>query len=137
MIKCKPDEFTTFNPPSGQTCSDWAKDFTGAFGGYIENLNDTVNCRYCQFEVGDQFFLPLNIKFSERWRDAFILFSFFGQSSSLLRGMITFAESFFRLIVFNLIITISEFLKPKPTNILLILFCSCFSLPEIRQTIVI
>ena len=80
VIKCKPDEFAIFNPPSGQTCAQWAQDFVEVFGGYIDNLNDTVACRYCQFSVGNEFFEPLNIKYSNRWRDAFILFSFFGES---------------------------------------------------------
>ncbi|KAF4611748.1 hypothetical protein D9613_004069 [Agrocybe pediades] len=92
IIKCNPDEFAVFNPPDGQTCAAYAQDFLHAFGGYIENMQDTAACRYCQFSVGDQFFVPLNIQFSERWRDAFILFAYF---------------------VFNLIITIiaSRFLR--------------------------
>lgn len=85
VIRCKPDEFAIFNPPDGQTCAAWGQDFVDRFGGYIDNLNATVACRYCQFAVGDEFFLPLNIEFSKRWRDAFILLSYF---------------------VFNLIITI-------------------------------
>lgn len=76
-IKCNSDEFAVFDPPSGQTCKDWGQTFLDAFGGYIDNLADTARCRYCQFRVGDQFFEPLNIKYSNRWRDAFILFSFF------------------------------------------------------------
>ena len=79
MIRCKPDEFAIFNPPDGQTCAAWGQDFVNKFGGYIDNLNATVACRYCQFAVGDEFFLPLNIEFGKRWRDAFILFSYFGE----------------------------------------------------------
>ncbi|RDB26527.1 ABC transporter G family member 11 [Hypsizygus marmoreus] len=78
-IRCKSDEFAFFNPPSGQTCATWAQDFVNTFGGYIDNLNDTITCRYCQYKVGDEFFAPLNIKYSMRWRDVFILFAFFGQ----------------------------------------------------------
>ncbi|KAG5635015.1 hypothetical protein H0H81_012718, partial [Sphagnurus paluster] len=76
-IKCKSDEFAVFNPPSGQTCMEWGQTFVDTFGGYIDNLTDTVKCRYCQYSVGNEFFEPLNIKFSNRWRDAFILFAFF------------------------------------------------------------
>ncbi|KAG6911302.1 hypothetical protein DXG01_002141 [Tephrocybe rancida] len=75
-IKCKSDEFNIFDPPSGQTCANWGQTFVDTFGGYIENLNDTIQCRYCQYAYGEQFYEPLNIKFSLRWRDAFILFSF-------------------------------------------------------------
>ncbi|KAG6826923.1 hypothetical protein H0H92_013902, partial [Tricholoma furcatifolium] len=84
VIKCKSDEFAVFDPPSGQTCAQWAQPFANAFGGYINNLNATAACQYCQYKVGDEFFEPLNIKFSLRWRDAFILFSFF-VASRLLR----------------------------------------------------
>ncbi|KAF8079124.1 ABC-2 type transporter-domain-containing protein [Lyophyllum atratum] len=76
-IRCKSDEFAIFDPPSGQTCQEWGQTFVKAFGGYIDNLSDTIQCRYCQFQIGDEFFVPLNIKYSNRWRDAFILFSFF------------------------------------------------------------
>ena len=62
-----------------QTCSAWAQDFANAFGGYIDNPSATSACRYCQYVVGDQFFDPLNISFSNRWRDVFIIFSFFGK----------------------------------------------------------
>ncbi|KNZ76344.1 Brefeldin A resistance protein [Termitomyces sp. J132] len=56
VIRCKSDEFAIFDPPSGQTCAEWGQAFVDKFGGYIDNLNDTLRCR---------------------WRDAFILFSFF------------------------------------------------------------
>lgn len=81
IIRCQPDEFAIFNPPTGQNCSAWAQPFVNNFGGYIDNPLDTVACRYCQYAVGDQFFVPLNISFSHRWRDAFILFSYFSAYS--------------------------------------------------------
>jgi ATP-binding cassette subfamily G (WHITE) protein 2 (SNQ2) len=77
VIRCKSDEFAVFNPPSGQTCQTWAGEFVSTFGGYLDNPSAMQACRYCQYSVGDEFFLPLNIRYSERWRDAFILFSFF------------------------------------------------------------
>ena len=76
VIKCKADEFIQFNPPSGQTCIAWADEFVQGFGGYIDNPNDTSACRYCQYSVGDQFFLPLNIRYDNRWRDVWILFAY-------------------------------------------------------------
>ncbi|KAI0789262.1 ABC-2 type transporter-domain-containing protein [Abortiporus biennis] len=76
-VVCKDGEFNVFNPPAGQTCAQWGNDFVNTFGGYIDNLNATSACRYCQYAVGDQFFEPLNIKFSDRWRDAWIFFCYF------------------------------------------------------------
>jgi hypothetical protein len=52
-ITCKPEEFALFNPPSGQTCLAWARDFVNAAGGYLDNPNDSDACRYCQYSVSD------------------------------------------------------------------------------------
>jgi len=76
-ITCKPDEFTVFNPPSGQTCASWANEFVKEFGGYLDNSNATSACRYCQYAVGDEYYTPLNISFDDRWRDVWVLFAFF------------------------------------------------------------
>ncbi|KAF8576202.1 hypothetical protein K439DRAFT_1637381, partial [Ramaria rubella] len=76
-INCQPPEFAVFDPPSGQDCFTWANDFVTTFGGYLDNPNATEACRYCQYQIGDQFFEPLNIQFDNRWRDAFILFAYF------------------------------------------------------------
>lgn len=107
VIRCKSDEFAVFNPPDGQTCAAWGQDFVNKFGGYIDNLNDTIACRYCQFAVGDEFFLPLNIEFSNRWRDAFILFCYFGEKLLIYQRHWPMLNVW-TAIVFNLIITISE-----------------------------
>ncbi|PPQ79877.1 hypothetical protein CVT25_002933 [Psilocybe cyanescens] len=88
VIKCQPDEFAMFDPPSGQTCASWGQPFVDAFGGYIDNLSDSMACRYCQYAVGDQYYQPLNISFSNRWRDAFVLFAYFGAFCSFSFGSI-------------------------------------------------
>ncbi|KAJ7103152.1 ABC-2 type transporter-domain-containing protein [Mycena belliarum] len=77
-IRCKSDEFAVFNPPSGQTCADWAQDFVNVAGGYLDNKNDTTACRYCTYSVGDEFYTPLGMNFSTRWRDAFVFLAFVG-----------------------------------------------------------
>ena len=76
-IQCKPDEFAVFDPPEGQTCSTWANEFVSSFGGYLDNANDTSDCRYCPYAVGEDYFLPLNIRYEDRWRDVWVLFAFF------------------------------------------------------------
>ena len=35
-------------------------------------------------QVGDQFFLPLNIRYENRWRDAWVLFAFSGMYLALI-----------------------------------------------------
>ncbi|KAJ7269337.1 ABC-2 type transporter-domain-containing protein [Mycena haematopus] len=77
-IQCKSDEFATFNPPGNTTCAQLAQDFVNIAGGYLDNGNDTTNCRYCTYSVGDEFYTPLGISYSLRWRDTFIFLSFVG-----------------------------------------------------------
>jgi len=76
-IQCTPQEFSVFEPPEGQTCNVWATEFVSAFGGYLDNASDTSGCRYCPYAVGEDFFTPLNIRYEDRWRDAWVLFAFF------------------------------------------------------------
>ena len=45
-IQYKPNEFSVFDPPQGQTCSAWASEFMSSFGGYLNNRNDTPACWY-------------------------------------------------------------------------------------------
>jgi len=76
-IQCQAEEFAIFDPPSGQTCYTWANEFVTAFGGYINNPNATATCQYCQYQTGDDFFTPLNVRYENRWRDAWIFFCYF------------------------------------------------------------
>ena len=56
-IQCKPDGFSGFNPPEGQTCGAWANEFVSAFGGPLDNANDTSACRP-PTAIGRDFFIP-------------------------------------------------------------------------------
>ncbi|GAA93595.1 hypothetical protein E5Q_00239 [Mixia osmundae IAM 14324] len=76
-IVCKANEFVTFNPPSGQTCQQWAGAFVAAGTGYLDNPNDTTGCNYCQYRVGQQFTDPLDIQYQYRGRDIGIFVAFF------------------------------------------------------------
>lgn len=79
------NEFSTFNPPSGQQCGEYAAAFVQQAGGYIDNLNATVACKYCTYSVGDEFYTPLTITFGHRWRDLGILIAFVGFNIILVR----------------------------------------------------
>lgn len=78
-VVCKANEFSVFNPPSGQTCGAWANEFVKGLGGYLDNANDTIACRYCQYSVGDDFYTPLQLAFDDRWRDCFVILAFVGE----------------------------------------------------------
>ncbi|KAJ7070657.1 ABC-2 type transporter-domain-containing protein [Mycena amicta] len=75
-VQCKSDEFATFNPPANMTCGQWAQAFINVTGGYLQDASATSDCKYCTYSVGDQFYEPLGIRFSQRWRDAFIFLAF-------------------------------------------------------------
>lgn len=57
--------------------------FAAGGPGYIVN-NQTSNCEYCAYSIGDQFYEPLGISFSTRWRDFGILVAFIGSNLILL-----------------------------------------------------
>jgi len=75
-ITCKDDELVTFQPPSGQTCIQWANNFIQASGGYVTNGNATSDCHYCQYDLGDDFLRTVDISFDTRWRDLGIFIGF-------------------------------------------------------------
>ena len=79
-VTCTANELNIFQPPSGQTCAQWASSFVASAGGYLANPQATADCGYCQYSVGDQFYAPLNIDYDKRWRDVWILFCYFSTS---------------------------------------------------------
>ncbi|KAF9544056.1 hypothetical protein EC957_012442 [Mortierella hygrophila] len=72
-VICKNDEFSKFYPPPGQTCGQYASAFMEKATGYINNLNATDFCQYCQYKVGQDFYEPLSMDFDNRWRNLGIL----------------------------------------------------------------
>ncbi|KAI1314530.1 hypothetical protein EDD11_002046 [Mortierella claussenii] len=68
-VRCKAEEFSVFNTPAGQTCGQYAAEFMKTATGYINNLDDTANCQYCQYSYGEDFFHGLNMDFAHRWRN--------------------------------------------------------------------
>ncbi|KAG9127447.1 hypothetical protein FRC07_013764 [Ceratobasidium sp. 392] len=87
-ITCKPLEFATFQPPSGETCVQWAGDFVNASVGYLDNPDSTSDCRYCPYSYGDDFYAPLGISFDDRWRDLGIMIAF-----TVFNTLVTLAAS--------------------------------------------
>jgi ABC-type multidrug transport system ATPase subunit len=83
-VECTEMEFNTFTAPPGQTCGSYMAPFFAAGGaGYLAN-NDTQNCQYCAYKVGDQFYEPLGYEFGNRWRDLGILAAFIGSNLIIL-----------------------------------------------------
>jgi ATP-binding cassette subfamily G (WHITE) protein 2 (SNQ2) len=75
-VVCRPEEFSVFPAPSGQTCAQWAGEYAELVGGYLDNPESTGDCNFCQYRYGQAFFPPLEIDFANRWRDFGIMVSF-------------------------------------------------------------
>lgn len=86
QITCSEVEYSTINPPGGQTCSQYLDPYISRAGGYLTNPDSTSACQFCSFRTTDEFLdLSFNIKYSNRWRDvgifiAFIVFNVRGPS---------------------------------------------------------
>ncbi|KAJ2374118.1 ATP-binding cassette transporter snq2, partial [Coemansia sp. RSA 2611] len=76
QIRCRPDEFFTFAPPSNQTCVEYAGSWISRVAGYISNPESTTNCEYCEYSVGDDYYSSLGWSFGNRWRNIGILLGF-------------------------------------------------------------
>lgn len=80
-VVCKPKEFNIFQPPTGQTCEQFAGAFVDRAGGYLRDPSATSDCGYCRYAVGDEYLLTIGVKHSYEWRNvgficAYILFNF-------------------------------------------------------------
>ena len=79
-VNCPPQETTVFNPPPGQTCSQYADNWVTNIAklGYLTNPDATSNCGYCQYKDGTEYLATLNISPDDRWRDfgLFLMFVF-------------------------------------------------------------
>ncbi|KAK9711754.1 ATP-binding cassette transporter snq2 [Basidiobolus ranarum] len=68
-VYCTGDEYLLFNPPSGQTCVQYAGEFLTKAAGYLHNPEATSACQYCPMSRGDDFYTPLGWSYSHRWRN--------------------------------------------------------------------
>ena len=68
-VECAPGEAALFNPPPGQTCSQYAAAFVRAAGqGYLTNPDATTACGYCQYASGTEYMASLNVVPGDKWK---------------------------------------------------------------------
>ena len=83
-VVCEPQEYNRFTAPPGQTCGEYMANYFANGGlGYIAN-NDTNNCEYCAYKIGEEFYEPLGFDFAHRWRDLGIMAAFVGSNLLIL-----------------------------------------------------
>ncbi|CAK9439978.1 uncharacterized protein LODBEIA_P40780 [Lodderomyces beijingensis] len=75
-VTCNNKELSFFNPPSGQTCQQYASDFLQRTTGYLSNPSATSDCGYCQYNNADEYLATLGAKFSLRWRNVGFFFAY-------------------------------------------------------------
>lgn len=75
-VQCAQSELAIFNPPTGQTCQEYASAFLQTAVGYLDNPTATSNCGYCQYSTGDDFLATINISYGFRWQSFGILLGF-------------------------------------------------------------
>lgn len=81
-VQCAPKEYNIFQPPSGQTCNEFAGAFVRRVGGYLLEPNATSDCHYCRYRVGDEYLSTVEVNISQKWRNVgiicgYILFNIF------------------------------------------------------------
>jgi ABC-type multidrug transport system permease subunit len=79
VVQCGPSEAAYFNPPSGQTCAEFASDFVKTAGrGYLMNPSDTAACGYCPYVDGSEYLRNMGVDVDTKWRNfgIFLVFCF-------------------------------------------------------------
>lgn len=70
-MKCATEEYTIFNPSSGQTYSQYLTDYMQGRGSQINlvNPNATSDCHVCEYRTGTGYLHTLNLKYIDWWRN--------------------------------------------------------------------
>ena len=74
-IACAESEFAIFNPPSGETCSQYLASYMQGMGARTNLTNPaaTSGCRVCQYTRGSDYLSTVNLgEYYYGWRDAAI-----------------------------------------------------------------
>ncbi|KAI8682573.1 hypothetical protein LRP88_05463 [Fusarium phalaenopsidis] len=83
-VVCKQGELNPFTAPENTTCGEYMEPFFANGGsGYLIN-NNTRECEYCAYKVGDEFYRTFNLSFDNRWRDLGIYLCFIGSNIIIL-----------------------------------------------------
>jgi ATP-binding cassette subfamily G (WHITE) protein 2 (PDR) len=83
-VVCADIEYLHFQPPAGETCKDYLKDYIGALGGRLKAGTEynTSECSLCPISDTNVFLAGVNSYYTQRWRNfgilwAFIIFNIF------------------------------------------------------------
>lgn len=60
-VICSSSELSIFNPPSGQTCGEYLKQYLAVAPGKLYNYDATSGCQYCSLQSANQVLANSNI----------------------------------------------------------------------------
>ena len=89
-IQCKESEFAIFNPPQGQSCSEYLAPYLAGPGSRnnLVNPDASEGCRVCQYTRGSDYLYTVNLKdYYYGWRDAAICVLFAFSSYALVYAL--------------------------------------------------
>ena len=68
-VNCSAREILRFDPPLGQTCEIYLKDYIGRSGGTLLNPTALQQCQLCPVSLTDNVIARIGIFYHDRWRD--------------------------------------------------------------------
>ena len=75
-VTCSDIEYSTFNPRSGETCSEYMSAYISMRGGYVLDENATSQCQFCTARSTNVYLVALSSEYSTRWRNFGIMWAF-------------------------------------------------------------
>ncbi|KAH3679147.1 hypothetical protein WICMUC_001158 [Wickerhamomyces mucosus] len=108
-VICAPDELSYFNPPSGQTCYEFAQPYVEAVHGYLSNPNATSSCGYCTYSIGDEYLKTIDVSYSHLWRNFGIMWGYIIFNLVAMCGL----YFLFRVAKFNPIESVKKLIPSK------------------------
>lgn len=75
-VHCSPAETLTFDPPPGMSCAEYLAPLAGQSRGTLQNPLDRAACRFCAFDVADQYLAGVDIFWEDRWRNFGIMWAY-------------------------------------------------------------
>jgi ABC-type multidrug transport system permease subunit len=83
-VVCKQGELNAFSAPPNMTCGEYMEPFFERGGSGYLVANNTQDCEYCAYKVGDEFYGTFQMNFDHRWRDLGIYVCFIASNLIVL-----------------------------------------------------
>ncbi|KAL3480366.1 P-loop containing nucleoside triphosphate hydrolase protein [Aspergillus californicus] len=75
-IHCQDSEVSFFNPPTGMSCGQYARDFLQRATGYLLNPDNNSSCQYCRYKDGQSYYQQYGYDFANRYPNIGIFIGF-------------------------------------------------------------